>query len=70
MFYWQYTVYVVGYTANNLTTGEDMPELSCSHTEADTDLFSIHGVFWSDSYTVAAMLDTEDIPNSYYVQAA
>jgi len=32
---------VLGYTVNNLTTGEDVPELTCSHTEADTDLFSI-----------------------------
>jgi len=57
---------VVGYTANNLTTGEDVPELTYLHTEADTDLFSICGVFQSDGYTAAVMLDTEDMAN--YVQ--
>ena len=60
---------VVGYTANNLTTGKDVPELTCSHTEADTDLFSIYGVFRSDGYAAAAMLDAKDMANSYYVQA-
>jgi len=63
-------VCVVGYTAYNLTTGEDVPELTCSHTEADTYLFSMYGVFRSDGYTAAAMHDTEDMANSYIAQAA
>jgi len=54
--------------ANSLTTGENVPELTCSHTGADTDLFSINGVFRSDGYTVAVVLDTQDMDN--YVQAA
>ena len=62
-------VCVVGYTANNLT-GENVPELTYSHTEADTDLFSIYGVFRSEGYTATVMFDTEDMTNSYYVQAA
>jgi len=56
------------HTANNLTTGEDVPELTCSHTEADTDLLGIYGVFRSDGYRAAAMRDTEDMANSYHVQ--
>ena len=61
-------VFVVGCTANKLTTGENVPELTCSHTEADTDLFSINGVFRSDGYRAAVVLVTEDVDNC--VQAA
>jgi len=50
---------VVGYTANNLTTGENVPELTCLHTEADADLFSIYGVFRSDGYTAAHLCLTQ-----------
>jgi len=56
-------VCVVYYTANNLTTGENVPELTFSHTEENTDLFSINGVIRSDGYTAAVVLDTEDVDN-------
>ena len=55
-------------SAKILTTGGDVPELTCSHTEADTDLFSIYSVFRSDGYTAAVVFSTEDMAN--YVQAA
>jgi hypothetical protein len=59
---------VVGSTAKNLTTGKLVPELTCSHAEADTAMLTIYSVLRSDSYTAAVVLDTEDTDN--YVQAA
>jgi len=41
---------VVGDTAKNLTTSEDVPELTCLRAEADTAMFAIYSVR-SDGYT-------------------
>ena len=59
---------VVGNTAKNLTTGEDVPQFGCLHAEADMAIFTIYSVLRSDGYTAAVVLDTEDTDN--YVQAA
>ena len=59
---------VVGRTAKNLTTDKLVPELTCSHAEADTAMLTIYSVLRSNSYTAAVVLDTEDTDN--YVQAA
>ena len=58
----------MGSSAKNLTTSEDVPELTCFQAEADTAMFTIYSVLWSDGYTAAVVLDTEDTDN--YVQAA
>ncbi len=59
---------VVGSTARNLTTGKLVPELPCSHTEADTAMFTIYSMLQSEGYTAAVVLDTGKTGN--YVQAA
>ena len=59
---------IVGSSAKNLTTSEDVPELACFQAEADTAMFTIYSVLRSDGYTAAVVLDTEDTDN--YVQAA
>ena len=59
---------VVGDTANNLSSGEDVPELTCLHAKADTAIFTIYSVLRSDGYKAAVVMDTEDTDN--YVQAA
>ena len=59
---------VVGSNAKNLTTNEVVPEFECLHAEADTVMFTIYSVLWSNGYTEAVVLDMEDTDN--YMQAA
>lgn len=59
---------VVGGIAKNLTTATLVPEFQCSHTEADTAMFTIYNILRSQGCEQAVVLDTEDTDN--YVQAA
>ena len=59
---------VVGKPAKNLTTDELLQNLKCAHAEADTALFTLYGKLWSEGYSEAVVIDTEDTDN--YVQAA
>jgi len=59
---------VVGSNVTNLTTNKDVPEFECLHAEADTAMFTIYSVLWSNGEEEAVVLDTEDTDN--YMQAA
>jgi len=45
-----------------------LQELVCLQAEADTAMFAIYSKLWSDGYTPAVVLNTEETHN--YVQAA
>jgi len=59
---------VVSSYAQNLTTGEELPEFVCFQSEADTAMFTMYSVLRSKGYQAAVVVDTEDTDN--YVQAA
>jgi len=59
---------VICSNSKNLTTGQIVPEFSCSHVEADTAMFTVYSVLRSSGYANPVIIDTEDTDN--YVQAA
>ena len=59
---------VVGSSARNLTTRDNMPEFSCFQAEADTAMFTVYSKLQLHGNTAPVVLDTED--TDCYVQAA
>ncbi|KAG7178193.1 hypothetical protein Hamer_G003987 [Homarus americanus] len=60
--------YCTGPSAKNISTDHPAPHFACCHAEADTAMFFIYNVLWSEDYTEAVILDTEKADN--YVQTA